>query len=75
MEWLFIVDLKVGLPESPRTTTSSYSPLVADETRLILSGYEGITDLDRETHFGQTWVAMPCEGAMPEAARGRPFPG
>jgi hypothetical protein len=26
----------------------------ADETRLILSGYECIADLDRETHYGQT---------------------
>jgi hypothetical protein len=47
----------------------------ADETRLVLSGYECITDLDREVHYGQTWVLMPCEGAIPEASRGPPFPG
>lgn len=47
----------------------------ADETRLILSGYECITDLERETHYGQTWVLMPCEGVTPEASRGPPFPG
>lgn len=47
----------------------------ADETRLILSGYECIADVERETHFGQTWVLMPCEGVTPEASRGPPFPG
>jgi hypothetical protein len=47
----------------------------ADETRLILSGYECIADADRETHYGQTWVLMPCEGDAPEASRGPPFPG
>jgi hypothetical protein len=47
----------------------------ADETRLVLSGYECISDLDREVHFGQTWVLMPCEGDVPEASRGPPFPG
>lgn len=26
----------------------------ADETRMVLSGYECIADADRETHFGQT---------------------
>jgi hypothetical protein len=46
----------------------------ADETRLVLSGYECITDLDREVHYGQTWVLMPCEGERPEATRGPPFP-
>ena len=34
----------------------------ADETRLVLSGYECIADLERETHLGQTWVLTPCEG-------------
>ena len=47
----------------------------ADETRLVLSGYECIADADRETHYGQTWVLMPCEGETPEASRGPPFPG
>jgi hypothetical protein len=47
----------------------------ADETRLVLSGYECIADLDREVHYGQTWVLMPCEGEAPEASRGPPFPG
>jgi hypothetical protein len=47
----------------------------ADETRLILSGYECITELDREVHYGQTWVLMPCEGEAPKASRGPPFPG
>jgi hypothetical protein len=47
----------------------------ADETRLVLSGYECVVDLDRETHYGQTWVLMPCEGEVPEATRGPPFPG
>jgi hypothetical protein len=47
----------------------------ADETRLVLSGYEVIADLDREVHYGQTWVLMPCEGEVPEASRGPPFPG
>jgi hypothetical protein len=46
-----------------------------DETRLVLSGYECIADADRETHYGQTWVLMPCEGEMPEVSRGPPFPG
>ncbi|GEM_PF-2925082 len=46
----------------------------ADGTRLVLSGYECITDVDRETRYGQTWVLMPCEGVMPEASRGPPFP-
>lgn len=47
----------------------------ADETRLVLSGYECIADADRETHYGQTWVLTPCEGDEPEASRGPPFPG
>jgi hypothetical protein len=47
----------------------------ADETRLVLSGYECIAELERETHYGQTWVLMPCEGDAPEASLGPPFPG
>lgn len=48
----------------------------ADESRLILSGYECIvTDVDRETHYGQTWVLVPCAGETPDATRGPPFPG
>ena len=37
----------------------------ADETRVVLSGYECIVDADREIHCGQTWVpdAMRGQGA------------
>jgi hypothetical protein len=47
----------------------------ADETRLVLSGYECITDLDREVHYGQTWVLMPCGARSRRRLAGRPFPG
>lgn len=47
----------------------------ADETRLVLSGYECIAELGREVHYGQTWVLVPCEGPAPEPSRGPPFPG
>lgn len=47
----------------------------ADQTRLVLSGYECVDDLGREIHYGQTWVLVPCEGAEPEATRGPPLPG
>lgn len=47
----------------------------ADATRLVLSGYEGIEEMGRETHFAQTWVLVACEGERPEASRGPPFPG
>ena len=47
----------------------------ADETRLILSGYECVEDGGRDVHYGQTWVLVPCEGDAPEAWRGAPFPG
>lgn len=48
----------------------------ADENRLILSGYECLIEaFDRETHHGQTWVLVPCEGDGPVASRGPPFPG
>jgi hypothetical protein len=46
----------------------------ADETRLILSGYECIADVERETHFGQTWVL--CNALASRRSRfWLPFPG
>lgn len=47
----------------------------ADESRLILSGYECVAEIEREVHYGQTWVLVPCDGVTPEASRGPPFPG
>jgi hypothetical protein len=47
----------------------------ADETRLVLSGYECVKEMGRETHFGQTWVLIACDGEHPQASRGPPFPG
>jgi hypothetical protein len=47
----------------------------ADAMRLVLSGYECVEDLGRETHYGQTWVLVPCEGSEPESWYGPPFPG
>ncbi len=46
----------------------------ADATRLVLSGYECVQELGRETHFAQTWVLVACEGERAEASRGPPFP-
>jgi hypothetical protein len=61
-------------PDDPPSLHDAHLVL-ADETRLVLSGYEAIADLDREVHYGQTWVLLPCEGERPEATRGPPFPG
>lgn len=47
----------------------------ADATRLVLSGYECVEELGRETHYAQTWVLVACEGDQPAAPRGPPFPG
>lgn len=47
----------------------------ADETRIILSGYECVEELGRAVHYGQTWVLVPPLGGAPEASRGPAFPG
>lgn len=47
----------------------------ADPSRLVLSGYECVRELGRDTHYAQTWVLVACEGDQPEASRGPRFPG
>jgi hypothetical protein len=47
----------------------------ADASRLVLSGYECVAEMGRDTHYAQTWVLVGCEGEEPEATRGPAFPG
>ena len=47
----------------------------ADDSRLILSGYECVESLGSEIHYGQTWVLVPAEGMAPEPSIGPSFPG
>jgi hypothetical protein len=47
----------------------------ADDTRLVLSGYECVEELGSQVHYGQTWVLVPCQGASPQASMGPAFPG
>lgn len=47
----------------------------ASSERLVLTGFEQVMVDGRLTDFSQTWVLNECEGEVPEAMRGPPFPG